>query len=205
MRRSRGFTLVEVMVAVAIAAILAVMTFSAMREGLEHRELIKARAARLAAVQATMRSFVQDFSQIQPRPVREPLGQGYQPAVTGATAANPQVAFTRGGWSNPVGNPRSTLQRVRYVLSEGVLFREHWNVLDAQLQPDPVRRTMLDGVQDFQVTFMDDSRAWQATWPPQNTINVDTERTWRSRPIAIQVTLTLADWGTLVRVIEVAG
>ncbi len=205
MKNHRGFTLIEVLVAIMIAAILAVMAFTAMREGLEHREVIKTRAARLAAVQATMRSFVQDFSQIQPRPMREPIGQGYQPAVIGATAATPEVAFTRGGWSNPVGSQRSTLERVRYVLSEGVLYREYWLVLDPQLQPDPVRRTMLDGVQDFQVSYMDDSRTWQDSWPPQATATITGERQWRARPIAIRVTLVLKDWGTLIRVVEVAG
>ena len=205
MRSQRGFTLIEVLVAIAIAAILTVMAFTAMRQGLEHREVIKTRAARLAAVQATMRAFVQDFSQIQPRPVREPLGQGYQPAVVGATGAMPGVAFTRGGWSNPVGSQRSTLERVRYVLSDGVLYREHWNVLDAQLQPDPVRRTLLAGVQDFQVSYMDDSRTWQESWPPQATASTNGERQWRARPIAIRVTLVLQDWGELVRIVEVAG
>jgi general secretion pathway protein J len=181
------------------------MAFGAMREALGHREVIKVRTARLAAVQTTMRSLVQDFSQIVPRPVREPLGPGYLPAVAGSTAATPEVTFTRGGWSNPAGSERSTLERVRYVLIDGVLYRDHWLVLDPQLQPDPVRRTLLDDVQDFQVTFMDDSRTWQSTWPPQNTINTNSERQLRARPIAIQVTVTLKDWGALTRVIEVAG
>lgn len=205
MKSNRGFTLIEVLVAIMIAAILSVMAFTAMREGLDHREVIKTRTARLAAVQATMRTFVQDFSQIQPRPVRAPLGEGYQPAVTGATTAAPEVSFTRGGWSNPVGSQRSTLERVRYVLSDGVLYREYWLVLDPQLQPGPVQRTLLDGVEAFQVSYMDDSRTWQDSWPPQTTLAISGERQWRARPIAIRVTITLKDWGTLTRVIEVAG
>lgn len=205
MKAQRGFTLIEVLVAVMIAAILAVMAFGAMREALAHREVIKTRGARLAAVQATMRNFVQDFGQIVPRPVREPIGAGYQGAVMGAAAAMPEVTFTRGGWSNPAGSQRSSLERVRYTLIDGVLYRDHWLVLDPQLQPEPVRRTLLDGVQAFQVEFMDDSRAWQASWPPQNTINTNGERQLRARPIAIRVTLTLQDWGTLVRIIEVAA
>jgi general secretion pathway protein J len=205
MNRERGFTLIEVLVAVMIAAILAVMAFGAMREALEHREVIKTRGARLAAVQATMRTFVQDFSQIVPRPVREPLGAGYKAAVAGAAGATPVVEFTRGGWTNPAGSQRSSLERVSYALTDGVLYRYHWLVLDPQLQPEPVRRTLLDGVQDFQVEYMDDSRSWQASWPPQTSISINSERQLRSRPIAVRITVTLQDWGTLVRVIEVAG
>jgi general secretion pathway protein J len=210
MRGNRGFTLIEVLVAIAIAAILSVMAFTAMREALSHRETIKASAARLAAVQATMRSFVQDFSQIQPRPVRQPIGAGYLPAVSGGTTSLPEMAFTRGGWPNPAGAERSSLQRVRYVVTEGVLYREYWLVLDSQLSPEPVRRTMLDGVLEFRVSYMDDSRTWQDSWPVGSTVtstagNTSQERLMRSRPIAIRVTLTLQDYGTLTRVIEVAA
>jgi general secretion pathway protein J len=205
MNKHRGFTLIEMLVAVAIAAILAVMAVGAFREALAHREVIKARGTRLAAVQATMRTFVQDFSQIVPRPIREPVGAGYQPAVTGGTGATPQLDFSRGGWSNPVGSQRSSLERVRYALIDGVLYRYHWLVLDPQLQPEPVQRKLLDGVQGFQVEYMDDSRTWQASWPPGTSISINGERQLRARPIAIRVTLTLQDWGALVRVIEVAG
>jgi len=205
MSRNRGFTLIEMLVAVVIAAILAVMAFTAMRQALDHREILRTRSARLAAVQTTMRSIVQDFSQMQPRPVREPIGQGYQAALAGKIAVTPVVTFTRGGWSNPAGAQRSTLERVRYSLRDGVLIREHWNVLDAQLLPDPVPRTLLDGVTDFQVRYMDDSRSWQDSWPPQSSVNITGERQLRWRPIAVEVRITLKDWGTLTRLIEVAG
>jgi general secretion pathway protein J len=120
------------------------------------------------------------------------------------------VAFTRGGWSNPAGADRSTLQRVRYIAVEGVLYREYWLVLDSQLSPDPVRRTLLDGVVEFRVSFMDDSRTWQDSWPVGRTTvqsgnAASQERQMRGRPIAVRVTLTLEDYGTLTRVIEVAG
>jgi general secretion pathway protein J len=214
MKSSRGFTLIEILVAVTIAAILAVMSFGAMREALEHREMLRTRAARLSEVQATMRNLVQDLSQLQPRPVREPVGEGFQAALVGTTAASPEVTFTRGGWSNPVGAPRSTLQRVRYALRDGVLYRDYWGVLDAQLLPDPATRRLLDDVKDFQVRYMDDSRNWQDSWPPvsqgfstaaQGAANAINERQLRRRPIAVEVTLVLTDWGTITRIIEVAG
>jgi general secretion pathway protein J len=208
MKRSRGFTLIEILVAVLIAAILAAMAFGAMREALDHRETIRVRTARLAAVQATMRSLVQDFSELQPRPVREPIGSGFQAALIGATSASPEVVFTRGGWPNFAGEPRSSLERVRYALRDGTLYRDHWTVLDAQLEPQPVSRKLLDGVKDFQVRYMDNARNWQVAWPPQSLTGPNgatSQLQLRWRPIAIEVTLELKDWGTLTRLIEVAG
>jgi len=201
MRSQRGFTLVEIMIAVLIAAILAVMAFEAMQQALGSRERVRANAARLQAVQFTMRNFVQDFSQLTPRPVREPLGGDHMPALLG----NDEVTFTRAGWMNPVGSERSTLQRVRYALRGGKLYREYWTVLDAQLEPAPVSRELLTGVRTFKLRYMNDARTWQEGWPPPTLGGARPERELRWRPIAVEVTLELEDWGRLTRIIEVAG
>jgi general secretion pathway protein J len=207
MKRSRGFTLIEVMVAVAVAAVLAVMAFGAMRQALDNRERIRTNGARVTALQATIRTLVQDFSQLEPRPVREPVGDGYQPALLGTPGDNAQVMLTRAGWSNPAGVARSTLQRVRYQLRDGALYRDHWLVLDALLQPEPVARRMLDGVRGFRLRYMNEARQWQQEWPAAgpNVGGASGERALRWRPIAVEVTLELEDWGTITRLVEVAG
>jgi general secretion pathway protein J len=107
---------------------------------------------------------------------------------------------------NPVGVERSTLQRVRYALRGGKLYREYWTVLDAQLEPAPVSRELLSGVRLFKVRYMSDARTWQDSWPPATLGGgARPERELRWRPIAVEVTLELEDWGRLTRLIEVAG
>lgn len=205
MKAQRGFTLVEILIASAIAAILAVMAFTAMQEAMENRERIRESQERLAALQFTIRSLVQDFSQLAPRPVRMPLGEGYQAAVFGQPGAFSGVLLTRSGWNNPAGLPRSGLQRVRYEVREGVLYRDYWLVLDAQLEPLPVQRALLDGIESFTLRYMNDARQWQDNWPPPQPGAEGELRYLRWRPIAVEVTLQLADWGTLTRLIEVPG
>lgn len=205
MKQQRGFTLIEIMVAVLITAILAVMAFEAMQQALQNRERIRVHAERLRTVQYAMRSLVQDFSQLMPRPVRLPLGDGFQPALLATATAASEVSFTRGGWMNPAGLQRSTLQRVRYAVRDGKLQRDYWLVLDATLDPQPRTRELLTGVKAFRLRFMNDGRNWQETWPPPAISGTDDERWLRWRPIAVEVTLELEDWGRLVRIIEVAG
>ncbi|MGC4027826.1 MAG: type II secretion system minor pseudopilin GspJ [Steroidobacteraceae bacterium] len=202
MKRSSGFTLIELLVAVLITAILVTLGYSALEQALRNRETVQANAARLAAVQGAMRAFLQDFGQLAPRPVREPLGAGYQPALL---ADAHHAVLTRGGFANPAGVQRTTLQRVRYVLEEGTLYREQWPVLDALLDPPPQRRALIDGVKTFSLRFLNDGRNWQDTWPPAVLQATPGDRELRWLPQAVEVTLELEDWGRLIRLVEVAG
>jgi general secretion pathway protein J len=204
-KKQRGFTLIEILVASAISAILAVMAFSAMTQAVQNRDRVRAAQARLIAVQFTVRTLVQDFSQLAPRPIRVPVGEGYDAALTAQAGAANGVVLTRSGWSNPAGVQRSNLQRVRYQLREGVLYRDFWTVLDAQPDPLPVPRPLLEGVTAFSLRFMTDGRQWRDDWPPPQPNAAAQLRFLRWRPIAVEVTLTLQDWGTIRRVIEVAG
>lgn len=201
--RHAGFTLVEILVAMAIAAILATMAFSAMNEAMQNRERIRQAQERLVGLQFMMRSLVQDFSQLVPRPVRMPIGEDYEAAVLGRSGAFAEVVLTRAGWTNPAGLPRSSLQRVRYQVRDGVLYRDYWLALDVQLEPEPVQRALIDGVEAFTIRYMNDGRQWQDNWPPPQPNAGDQMRYKRWRPVAVEITLRLRDWGTITRIVEV--
>jgi general secretion pathway protein J len=205
MKTTRGFTLIELLVALFITAIVATLGYSAINQAVNNREIVQQRQDRLVAVQATMRLFVQDFAQLAPRPIREPLGNTYQPAISSDTRSGVLVSLTRGGWANPAGVQRATLQRVRYVLEDGRLRREYWTVLDAMLDPPPRKRELLDRVKSVSFRYMDDGLTWREQWPPTLLTTTPTPRDLRWRPIAVEVTLELEDWGKLTRIIEVAG
>jgi general secretion pathway protein J len=265
LRAHRGFTLIELMVAVFITAIVLSMGYGAINQALNNHEALDARQERLLAVQTTMRLLTQDFTQLAPRPVRQPLGDGWLPALlagtstgtsmglssvssstspaglglgttptpgaptsstnsstasstlgtststatgagtfTSSTTAVAIVTLTRAGWANPAGIQRPALQRVTYILENGTLRRENWPVLDAVMTTTTVRRELLDKVKSVTVRYMDVSFNWRDQWPPQ-ALAGDPTANLRLRPIAVEVTLELEDWGKIVRVIEVAA
>lgn len=205
MKRGRGFTLVELLVAVFITAILFALGYGAINQAVNNRETIAANQDRVLAVQRAMRGFVQDFSQLAPRPVRQPLGDGYVGAIVSEPQPPVLATFTRGGWANPAGVQRAMLQRVRYRFENGTLRREYWPVLDATLDPPPRSHVVLEHVKSVRFRYMDASRNWQEQWPANGVASGVSMRDLRSRPIAVEVTLELEDWGKLTRLIEVPG
>jgi general secretion pathway protein J len=241
-----GFTLIELMVALFITAIMAALGYAILQQGLKSRVEIDQQAARLLAVQQTLRILEQDFELLQPRPVRDLLGNGYLPALyipqgSLGTSLSTQLAsssvnsgsdviadsstlpitttalsqaglalitLTRGGWSNPVGLHRPELQRVSYQLRAGHLFRQNLPVLDGTGTTNVIERDLLDQVDGLSFRYLDAGYNWDTTWPPPTVGNANAVANvaqMRQRPIAVEITLQLHDWGTLVCIVEIPG
>jgi general secretion pathway protein J len=119
--------------------------------------------------------------------------------------STPLVVLTRGGWSNPTGLQRPELERVAYVLDNGTLVREHWNVLDDTLSSTPFKRNLLKNLRSVTFRYMvPTTHSWVDTWPPAGVSSQSIQDTYfRMRPQAVQVTLDTQQWGKIVRIFEI--
>ena len=115
------------------------------------------------------------------------------------------MTLTRGGWPNPAGLPRGTLQRVNYRLDNGTLVREYQTVLDATLANAPVKRDLLTDVVRITIRYMDSSRVWQEQWPPLTSTPQGPTVGLGLRPMAVEIVIELRDAGRLTRLVEVAS
>lgn len=200
----RGFTLLELLVAVFVFAVLSALGYTAITQALDHRDRVRAQQQRLGELNAAMRVLVQDFGQLAPRPVRDVLGSGDEPAVRAPGSGGTLVAMSRNGLANPAGLARSTLERVEYLVEGDTLVRLAWPVLDRTQAVVPRRQIVLGGVRGVRLRYMDAARQWIEQWPPPASPRPLPQRL-RMRPIAVEVTLELEDFGRIVRLIEVAG
>lgn len=236
-RTQRAFTLIELLVALFIAALMFAMGYGAINQALQNRGSIRRHQEDLVQLETAMRVIEQDFVQLAPRPVRDPVGDAWLPCLqggpmsgasatpgtsdtsdssTGSDASDtsdassasdtsaPLVTLTRNGWSNPTGVSRSELERVAYVLDNGTLVREHWNVLDPTLASTPVKRNLLKHLRSVRFRYMSINRAWVDTWPPAGLSTESAQDSYyRMRPLAVEVTLDTEEWGKLTRILEV--
>ena len=148
----RGFTLLEVLVVLAVFAILGVASSQIVHQVLRNAEVLNDRGARLAEVQRAMLILQRDFMQLSARGVRDELGD---PLDAFRIDPDGQVEFTRSGWRNPLQHPRAELQRVRYLLEEDRLLRLYWPSLDRTPDAEPVRQQLLSDVRSVEFQAVD--------------------------------------------------
>lgn len=189
---SRGFTLLELLVAVAIFGIMAALAYGGLRGVLAARSETGAAAERLGNLQLAVSLISRDLQQAAPRPIRGAYGDS-----AGALLGTPRsVELTRAGHANPTGARRSTLQRVRWSVADGALTRWAWPVLDRTPGTLPSQRWLLDGIDALRLRYH--FRAgWHDNWPPRRHRELPAE----AMPRAVEFTAELADWGTVTRVV----
>jgi len=191
---SEGFTLLELLIAMAIFAIMAALAYGGLASVLTARENISAEATRLRNIQQLMLMLERDLDQLADRSMRDEYGDR-QPALRGG---EDWFEFTRSGWSNPAEQLRSDLQRVAYTLRERRVIRAYWQVLDRAQDSAPLEMTLLDPVLNLRLRYLDANRQWLADWPPP-TIEAAAE----TLPIALELHLELEDWGNLTRLFRI--
>ena len=200
---TRGFTLLELLVALAVFSIMAVAAYSGLRNVLYTRAAVEEQNRRLAAVQLAVYRLEQDIEQATPRGVRDEYGEP-QGALLGGKLTDDRLTLTRAGWDNPLGQPRASLQRVAYRLRDGRLWRLHWPVLDRGGLIEPRETLLLDRVRDFKVQFLDQDD-WRDDWPPPSSSTDDRKPDPDRLPRAVEIRLTLEDWGEITRLLPLPG
>ena len=203
--RTRGFTLIEVLVSVFLLSVLAAFCYETLNYVRQSRESTSASFNRVRDLELAIHLMTTDFEQVEPRPVRDQLGTAVESALFADARSTNIVALTRGGWPNSIGLPRGTLQRVTYLLDNGSLVRQYPTVLDATLANAPVRREILKDVVSVHIRYMDTTRTWQDQWPPLAATPGAPTLSKSSRPIAVEITVELKDAGKITRLVEIPG
>jgi general secretion pathway protein J len=208
---TRGFTLLEVLLAMAITGLVAVMAYSGLSAATSaadrHGEVVR----RLGELQTGIGWLVRDLRQSVNRPILDGDDE-IRPAIAGTELQDELLELTHTGWDNPRGQRRSALQRVRYRLDPGGnLWRDNWLVLDRLDDEEQVQEVkLLTGVTRFKLQFLRPSEDDAAPSPSPSPLGGDWVDTWpesqddTAMPLAVQFDLDIEGIGTVHRVIGLA-
>jgi len=198
-RKHSGFTLIEVIIAMSIFAILAVLSYTGLQSVINSKTRTEGSLERLQELQMAMHTLSTDMLQLSNRQAHDALGGTLLPLST--QDSDLLIDFTRSGWSNPAKLARSTLQRVAYYMDEENLIRVYWPHIDRADDESRIERTLISNVEALELRFMDDKKQWQTDWPAADAL---ASAQPVALPIAVEITLKMHDWGEIKRLIRVA-
>jgi len=134
---SHGFTLLELLIAIAVFAVMSVMAYGGLSNVIDNSKSSRLALSRLQEVQHALFNIERDISQIATRSIRDEFGD-VKSYLTAGNDIDRLIEFTRGGRRNPARILRSNLLRVAYRLDNGNLSRLYWPQLDRVQGMEPV-------------------------------------------------------------------
>ena len=182
--RTAGFTLVEMLIALAIfgmitAGSVALLSFSVRAQEVADRQL-----ANLGSIRRAATLLSADFAQAVPRPWRDDSGQPQRAFLGTAGQETRLFVLVRGGWDNPDALPRSSLQRVEYRLQAGRLYRVGFSHVDGGSASAVA--SLIDDVERVELRYRDREGSWQPAWDRPNP---------RELPVAVEMVVTTGRFG----------
>lgn len=188
----RGFTLVEMLVALLVFSLLAAAGVAVMRQTVQSQAAVRARTESIGELQRLRAVLKADLSQAALRTTRTPTGEREPHAFSGGpVGAGRLIGLVRRGWENPDRLQRASMQYVEYRVVDGRLERRVRSALDGAPLQDP--QVLAEGVDGVEVSFYG-----REQWLPAWTIA-------EALPEAVRLDLTLPGVGRVSQLFLTAG
>lgn len=197
-QRTGGFTLVEILVAVTIFAIMSILAYRGLSSSLQAKQRIAEENQRWRDLTVFFDRLENDFGALVPRPIKTASGlqaPAFQAQASTLSSTDAAVAFTRAGIAGQRG-ALAAPQRMGYRLRERTVELVVWPVLDQAPRTEAKGYRLLENVADLAMRYLDGTNQWRTTWP-------QTGAPATLIPNAIEVTVTMASGEKLTRLFAV--
>lgn len=186
---SRGFTLVELLVAVLVFGLLAASAYGGLNALSAAVGAQRDRSLAFAGLQRAVATLDSDLRQLVSRRGRDRDGR-----LLPVLAGDSQILLgRRAGRVNPAELPRSQLQQFEWRLEQNALVRHSWPEVDSAPDSPPTGRTVFAQITAIDFRFRDSSGTWHRQWPASNPPQL--------LPSAVEYVVDTPVFGTIRRVV----
>lgn len=198
-RHCQGLTLIELMIALAITAIIATTAYQILTLSQQSSDSNYRDSERLLELDRGFGLIQRDFQQLLPRPIRTPL-QEVKPAFMSLNSNAIGFELSRSNWSNPLEQHRAEVQRLQFFLYRDALYRRALPQLDLAEQSPAEATLLISNINQLQLRYLhgktgSNGSRWIDHWPPET----DEARQLELLPSAIELEIDSADLGKIRR------
>ncbi len=196
-KKQHGLTLIEVLIAVIIMAMIGTISYQSLDTTISSKEVVEKHIADLKQIDRTWLLIERDLHHFVNHWAKQTYGAGsgggLPPIVVDPNEGGYRLVVLRGGHANPLNFTRTELIRVGYRIEENVLWRDVWYNLGSTDMEQAQQRKIIDGVDSIEIKALPptannvDTRNWLDQWMP-------TEGAQGGEvPLALEITLRLLD------------
>ncbi len=193
--QDRGFTLLELLVALVVFAVMSAMAYSGLNRILSVRDHLEAESRQWRELTLVLGRMEEDISQSVNRTWLDSFGTR-RPAMIGrpqlAGPDDVHLSLIRMGAGGSTGLA-ADMSHVGYRLQDGQLELLQWPALDLAPRATPVVHVLLHGIKGFELVYLTEQGIWESKWEPDANAS--------ALPRAVQIRLTLPAGGQVRRVV----
>ena len=223
-KRSAGFTLLEVMVAIALSAVVATLAYQGLSSASAGAERSREILTQVNELDRAWQILATDMRHLL-APELGPTGGRFQfqaQSLEGGTDVEQRLlVFVRRNWFNPMQRLRSDLQEVNYRIEDGTLWRDYRPYRNMPydefaFEQSAARQELLNDVTDIEIRFLstaavlnsgrgalsgdDYMRDWPPAWPDPNQMGNPL-----AMPLAVYVRIEIEGVGVSERLFDIVG
>ena len=183
----QAFTLFEILIALAIFAILGLIVALGLKRTLDANHRVDLADKRLQTLEVAQALLRHDISQAIDRSITDEDGQ----TLPAFQLKAHEINFTRGGLTNPFNiDHRSSLQRINYIYTDHKLMRRTWPTLDRLSGTSPHQMTLLTHVTALTIKVYDTANQLSTVWPESHMMQSEMVLTYplSHLPKAVKIT-----------------
>lgn len=192
-QQQSGFSLVELMVALAVFSVISAASFVGLNSAIRSYSFFTQESADEARSEVFIALITKDFLQVVPRIVRDSNGD-YQPAFKLGGAY--LVELSRGG--QPLIGQSTGISRIAYKKEKDTIWRYTWPFLDNINTTEPSKALVLENVKSIKITAINEALKKSEKWPSTQSFD---KRVYALIPQAIQVKIDIEGDGKTERFI----